>query len=238
MQIRSDAMNRGVLTIIVALSGGACGDDKPAAPMYDETVPVLSATVIDLKGSYDATTHRLGDLSCVDPDPLNPYSKAFCVRAFGQPPTDSSHTTPGDTLDFRTVLGVPVRAVTPGFVINVESKANEPGSNPDEFHVDTATAANSAYRVEYDHVKNIVVQIGDSVDVGDLLGSVGVYDATGGIVEVGINWHKGAPESEAKCPRDYATADVQQAFDAAVVAHNAAFPNHQLSAVCYASQVP
>lgn len=118
-----------------------------------------------------------------------------------------------------------VRAATSGTVTRIE--ANSQGDS--ELHVQVP---GTNYLIIYDHVLSVAVSVGQAVSPGTTLGSVGLWTATQGRVELQIN--RG---DLAVCPKDLGTSDFNSAHDAALVGATPALQNPAWTSVCLAATV-
>jgi hypothetical protein len=89
--------------------------------------------------------------------------------------------------------------------------ANDPSQGDFELHI--RPTRSSSFLVIYDHVLDVRVRAGDSVEPGTVLGLIGNWSPSEGRVELQIN--RG---DLAVCPRDLGTRDFNAAHDAAMAA--------------------
>ena len=214
---------------------------QPGVQPLDETPPVLSVSIVDLSGTYDPTTKRLGALNCNFLFASDP-SDRFCFNAFGRSVIPGKV---GVSFDYKVAAGSEVRAATAGTVAEIEAETNP--LYPDEFEIRTKSSENSAYLIIYDHVKNLRVSIGTVVSPGTVLGTTGVHGpnssasrTTFGRVELQINHilDSRTRRSEIVCPSQFGTPSFTQANDAALAAHNAANPAYSSASLCLADSLP
>ena len=199
------------------------------APTLDPP-PVLSVTIVDLSGTYDPIARRLGTLNCNFVFPTDPNDR-WCFNAFGA--TLGSKQSP--SYDYKVAAGTIVRAAAAGIVRRLEAETNP--LYPGEFEVETRSSQNGTYLVIYDHVRNLRVALGASVEPGTELGIAGIHTSNRdvyGRVELQINRVTNAAtgQSESVCPRGFGTTAFSQAHDAALAAHNSANPAFASSSVC------
>ncbi len=195
-----------------------------AAPVYDETPPLFTVTPVDLEGTYDPDTHRLGALWCIDSDPFY----GWCFDAFGIEPMLSSHAPiKNPTLNYRVEIDAPVRAVVAGTVMAMEPKT-EPWDGPNAWGVAVQTSADSAFIVEYDHLKDPTVEVGSTMEAGDVIGVAGQYiENDSSMIELGLHYHKTATDGTAtnRCPALYGSDEFNARNEAALAAAQDAFPD-------------
>lgn len=202
-----------------------------------DTPPVLSVTIVDLSGSYDPRTRRLGALNCNFVF-ANDQNDRFCFNAFAVRFPNRPSASP--SYDYKVAAGSTVFAATAGTVTRVEAETNP--LYPDEFEIETRATTTTAYVVIYDHVKNLRVGRGDTVTPGTVLGTAGIQTSdrnTFGRVELQINriLDRTNMRSESLCPRTFGTAAFNQLNDAARAAHNDANPAFAHASVCLADTV-
>ena len=191
--------------------------------------------IIDLAGTYDPGTRRLGSLNCnfVFPSDAN---DRFCFNAFGA-------TTLGKTVpswDYKVASGSSVFAAAAGVVTRIEAETHP--LYPGEFEIETRAAPGGTYLVIYDHVRTPQVALGSAVTAGMLLGIAGIHTSNRdayGRVELQINrvLDRSTGRSEALCPRTFGTDRFNQLNDAALAAHNSANPQFAYASVCLADRV-
>ena len=223
-------------TAVITFAGG-----QPGGSQLDETPPVLSVPIVDLSGTYDPASKRLGALNCNFLFATDP-SDRFCFNAFGRSVVPGKV---GVSFDYKVAAGSEVRAATAGTVMEIEAETNP--LYPDEFEIRTQSSDNSAYLVIYDHVKNLRVSVGSAVSPGTVLGTAGVHGpnspasrTTFGRVELQIN-HTLDPRtrrSEIVCPSQFGTTSFNQANDTALAAHNAANPAYTSASLCLVNTLP
>ncbi|MGE0041460.1 MAG: fibronectin type III domain-containing protein [Vicinamibacterales bacterium] len=201
------------------------GGETPGEP------PVLSVAIVDLDGSYDPGTGRLGALDCTYRFGSDP-SDRWCFHAFGS--SASGHLSP--SYDYKVAAGTMVRAATAGVVTRVDAETNP--LYPGEFEVETRPSAGSSYLVIYDHVRGLAVSVGSTVAPGDALGVAGIHTSDPSIwgrVELQVNritQRSPVIQSTPLCPRTFGTTAFNARHDAALAAHNAANPAFADVGVC------
>jgi hypothetical protein len=119
-----------------------------------------------------------------------------------------------------------VRAVTAGVIARVI--ANTQGDY--ELHVSVPGAP--SYLVIYDHVQDLQVGAGQSVQPGTVLGRVGVWSDTHGRIELQINHGQ-----LSVCPRELGTPEFNAAHEAALAAADPASQHPSWTSVCLADTV-
>ena len=144
------------------------------------------------------------------------------------------------TTAYKVGLGTSVHAATDGTVIGVSSKANEPGGNPESYHVLTQASPSSAYTLDYDYVQKPAVRAGDRVKAGDVLGIAEPFVAGSrfAFVEFSLIKYKGTSRSTDVCPTAYGSRQFNDLHQAALAANNAAFPASAMPTVCLQEHVP
>ncbi|MBI3071552.1 MAG: hypothetical protein HYY84_05420 [Deltaproteobacteria bacterium] len=215
-----------------------CVDGGDAGQTFDESPVVLSWTPVDLSGTYDAGSKRLGALVC---DPTTPAGQdavygMFCFHPFGiMVDWIPGHLTMRNpTFDYVIPLNEPVRAVTAGRVRSLTLKT-ESWVGPNEYGLLLEPRPHSAYQIEYDHLKDPVVAIGAMVDAGDTLGTGGRCqgcDLAYAFIEVGVHYHLGATDGSAsnRCPTTYGTAEFVERHQVAADTQKAVFPSSKWNA--------
>jgi hypothetical protein len=109
--------------------------------------------------------------------------------------------TDDDTLD--------VVAVSPGVVVAIR------GNDQGDSEIETRSSGDSIYAVIYDHVRELDVAVGASVQPGTVLGRIGAWSPGQGRTELQIN-RDGSP-TLALCPVQLGTPQFNTAhFDAMV----------------------
>lgn len=208
----------------------------PASPLL-EAPPVVSVSIVDLSGTYDPATGRLGSLNCTYKFATDPNDR-WCFGSFG-----SSHgASLSPSYDYKVAAGTPVRAATAGVVTRIEAETNP--LYPGEFEIETRNVAGATYLVIYDHVKNLTVAMGSTVAPGMVLGTSGIHTsnaATWGRVELQINkitQQSPTIQTVSVCPRAFGTDSFNADQEKALAAHNAANPAFAASSVCVAETVP
>jgi len=199
---------------------------------------VLSTTIVDLTGTYNPSTKRLGALDCNFTFADTPEDR-WCFNVFGNS-NFPNHAVP--SFDYKVAANSPVFAAVAGVVIGITDHPDQPFL-PGEFQIETRTQAGATYQVLYDHVRNVAVTVGQSVAAGTRLGIAGVHNASSGAqgrVELQINQILTVQPRitvVAICPRNFGTTKFNQLNDAALAAHNAANPMYAGSSVCAADRV-
>lgn len=197
-----------------------------------ESPPVLSVTIVDLSGSYDAATSRLASLDCTFRFGSD-INDRWCFGVFGRS-ISAGRVSP--SYDYKVTAGATVRAATAGIVSRIEAETNP--LYPGEFEIETRAAAGGTYQVIYDHVRNVTVVLGSPVTPGMTLGIAGIHTsnaAVWGRVELQVNRiTQTSPTivSVSLCPRAFGTAAFNADHDKALAAHNAANPAFAALSVC------
>lgn len=210
---------------------------SPSPAPSTEAPPVLSVSIIDLAGSYDPATRRLGALNCNFVFPDDPNDR-WCFNAFG------SSAVPGKqvpSFDYKVAAGATVSAATAGTVMRVDRETN--ALYPDEFEIETRASRDSSYLIIYDHVKNLRVGTGSVVEAGTVLGTAGIHTSNPNVfgrIELQINRvteRTPIQKSVPICARTLGTERFNQLNDAALAAHNSANPASAAASVCVADTV-
>ncbi len=89
--------------------------------------------------------------------------------------------------------------------------------------------SNSIYSFVYSGIKDVMVDVHDSIQAGTILGKLGSN------MEVGFMLVK---ENEVLCPSSYASAGFNDAIDLAIGKHNAANPSDSISNTCLVESLP
>lgn len=110
---------------------------------------------------------------------------------------------------------LPVFACAPGVVRRVRQN---PAPQTD-FEIAIQPHEGSLYTIYYDHVKNVTVQAGDTVQAGTQLGTLGDWTPTEGRVEIQINVGTTGHEARSVCPLLLGNADFNAAHENAFAAH-------------------
>ncbi len=199
-------------------SSGSSGDAQPVPA--DSTPPLLTTSVIDLNGTYDARTHMLGELSCT-PVRGGPEPYPGCARPFRLPSAPAALADLG-ALTFIARSDAEVHAAARGFVDDIEFLAHDHLTHSDLYAIRIRLGEDSAFWHEYLDVKDLVVDLGDPIEAGDVLGRPGDYhDLDHGTVSLGIIRHQ---ETFVRlCPSRFADDAVRDEFEAAVDASTQAF---------------
>ena len=214
-----------------------CGTSAPSneivltVSLATDPPPVLSVTIVDLSGTYDPSTRRLGAMNCTFGFANDPNDR-WCFNAFGS-------ATPGKqspSFDYKVAAGATVFAAAPGTVFRLEAETNP--LYPNEFEIETRSASDASYSVIYDHVKSVTVGVGSTVQPGMTLGTAGIHTTNPGVwgrVELQINritQRTPTIRLVSLCPRQFGTDRFNQLHDAALAAHNSANPQYAWASVC------
>ena len=194
---------------------------------------MLSVSIVDLAGTYDPATGRLGGLNCTFKLATDPNDR-WCFGSFGS----SRGASRSPSYDYKVAAGTPVRAAAAGVVTRIEADTNP--LYPGEFEIETRNVAGGTCLVIYDHVKNLTVAMGSTVAPAMVLGTAGIHTsnaATWGRVELQIN-RTTQQSSVSQGPRAFGTESFNADQEKALAAHNAANPAFAASSVCLAETVP
>ena len=220
----------------LAASPAASPATSPTASSRDDTPPLLSASIVDLAGTFDPATSRLGALLCTSRFPTDPNDR-WCFNAFG-----GGAVKAGVSLDYKVAAGATVRAATAGTVVEIEAETNP--LYPGEFEIRTRSTPTSSYLVIYDHVRDPSVSVGATVIAGQTLGIVGIHTSgpsTWGRVELQVNHYPNSPDrrgGESLCPQTFGTEAFRREQEKALAAHNLANPAFASASVCAAPPPP
>lgn len=196
---------------------------------------MLSVTIVDLSGTYDSNTRRLGSLNCNFVFPSDPNDR-WCFNAFGS----SLGGKRSPSYDYKVAAGATVRAAAAGIVRRIDAETNP--LYPGEFEIETRSSQSGTYLVIYDHVRSLKVALGSTVEAGTELGTAGIHTSNKdvyGRVELQVNRVTDAAtgRSEAVCPRGFGTTAFNDANAAALAAHNNANPAFAAASACLADVI-
>ena len=221
----------------------ACGTSVSSAEITltvssaADPAPVLSVPIVDLAGSYDPVTKRMGALNCTFTFGTDPNDR-WCFNAFGSSAVPGKQ---GVSYDYKVVAGATVFAAAAGTVFRVEAETS--AFYPNEFEIETRASSGGSYSVIYDHVKNLTVGLGSIVQPGMALGTAGIHTtnpSVWGRVELQINRiteRTPVIRGVSLCPRAFGTAAFNQLNDAALAAHNLANAPYAAASVCLTEQI-
>jgi len=200
-QIRA-ALLSSLLPVLLALVLSSCKSNDG----NDSTPPLLSVTPISLIGPYNLTTKTFGDITFK-------YDRAFIP--FGAPLTSS---TLNCGFEYYTTATAIVRASCNGEIVYMFK--NE-GIDDWEIHIKSSQTAR--WGVQHDHVSNPVVQQGDQVRAGDVLGGTGRWNQSQNIgrTELVVTYSEGPGTDLSYCPMNYGTAEFVQGHNDLLAALNA-----------------
>src|SRR5688500_15300766 len=86
--------------------------------------------------------------------------------------------------------------------------------NTPDYEMEIVTNSNSVYRIYYDHIENPQVTPGQTIETGDVLGTIG----TGGRTELQVNDTR---INKAICPSQFGSSTFNNAFNGARIISNA-----------------
>ena len=192
-----------LLPVLLMLALSCCkpGDGDKQTP------PVLSVTPISLAGPYNPTTKSYGDVT---------FRTDRAFIPFGAPLTNTSLNA---CFEYYTTASALVRASCSGEIVYMFK--NE---GIDDWEIHIKSSPESYWDVQHDHVSDPVVQQGDTVHAGDVLGGTGKWNQALGIgrTELGVSYSEGPQEqSLGYCPLDYGTTDFIQGHNGLLAALNA-----------------
>ena len=195
-------------------------DDIPS----DGTPPSLSAAPIDL-----------GALAC-DPVPGRPAEQErSCFTPFiHAPASESSHDAGMFTA--VTPAGAAVIAPASGVIDEVRFVTHDEAAHTDLFRVTIRQNDDSAFFLELHNVKQPVVEAGDEVVAGDVIGQAGSYydEAFGALAFTVVRRQELV---QRLCPQRYATPELVGEYEAALAQANAAWPDHAAASLCVATSL-
>jgi hypothetical protein len=194
--------NAALMSALLVLIFSCCksnGEDEFAQPL-------LSVTPISLVGPYIPASKTFGDITFR-------YDRAFIP--FGAPLTN---VTLNCGFEYYTTASAIVRASCSGEIVYMFK--NE-GIDDWEIHIKSSETAR--WSVQHDHVSNPVVQQGDQVHAGDVLGGTGRWNQSQNIgrTELIVTYSEGPGTDLSYCPLNYGTTDFVQKHNDLLAALNA-----------------
>jgi hypothetical protein len=194
--------NAALMSVLLVLIFSCCksNDEDEFAP------PLLSSTPISLAGPYIPASKTFGDITFR-------YDRAFIP--FGAPLTN---VTLNCGFEYYTTASAIVRASCSGEIVYMFK--NE-GIDDWEIHIKSSQAAR--WGVQHDHVSDPVVQQGDKVQAGDVLGGTGKWNQAQNIgrTELIVTYSEGPGTDLCYCPLNYGTTDFVQKHNDLLAALNA-----------------
>jgi mono/diheme cytochrome c family protein len=190
--------------------GGVAGNGTP---------PVLTEPIVDLEAG----------LFCSEV-PARPAAE---VRACFSPFVLGEGDDYRDAGLFSLVMpnDAPVFAASPGSVAEVRSLGHSLLTHAELFMIAIRPSSDSAFWIEYANLKNLVVEEGEGVIAGQLLGGAGDYfDASVGVVSLGVKRQQELVQR--LCPTRYMAAELTAEYEAALAASHAAWPAISHDGLC------
>jgi hypothetical protein len=187
--------------LVLILASCKPGDSDKQIP------PVLSVTPISLVGPYNPVTKSYGDVT---------FRTDRAFIPFGAPLTNTSLNA---CFEYYTTSSAIVRASCSGEIVYMFK--NE---GVDDWEIHIKSSPESFWDVQHDHVSDPVVQQGDKVKAGDVLGGTGKWNQAQNIgrTELGVSYSEG-PQAQnlGYCPMNYGTTDFVQKHNGLLAALNA-----------------
>ena len=195
------------------------GDESPSVPQ-DSTPPVFTASVLGLDGAYDPESGQLGELLCT-PVSGGPDPYPGCFRPFFHPEAPAAPEDLG-AMTFIAQADADIHAAAGGFVDEIEFITHDHLTHSDLYLLRIRLGEDSAFWHEYIQIKDLLVEVGDPVEAGDVLGRPGDYhDLEHAKIGFGVVRHQ---EVFARlCPSRFADGLVLGQIEAAMAASNEAF---------------
>jgi hypothetical protein len=176
---------------VMGMAFFSCSDEEdPIA----STPPVFEETPIVIASQYDESMKTLGDISFSGLSPV--------FRPFG---TQIENNMLLPYIDYFTVPGAPVRAVTTGIISEIIANPIEEG----DFEIRVTAIPGSKHTIVYDHVQDVEVLEATQVDPGDTLGVAGTWSDTVRRTSLGIFVGEGA-DLRWYCPLNYGNSTFKE----------------------------
>ena len=195
--------------------GGGDDDEIPT----DGTAPRLEAHFVDLAS----------DMVCTAVDDRPSAELRACFTPFFL----DGGTSPLDAGYFTVVTGpaAPVRSASAGFVSEVLFLDHSHLTHADLFSVQVKASEDAAFFVEYRNVKDLAVSVGDTLSVGDAIGSSGDYfHPDFGAVSFAV--HRRQEVHQRLCPERYDHGELIADWIQALGVSNEAWPELARSDLC------
>ncbi|MFH1699739.1 MAG: hypothetical protein ABIE07_04050 [Candidatus Zixiibacteriota bacterium] len=181
-------INKISLLVVFLFAAGlvlnTCSDEED--PIIS-TPPVFEETPVIIAGQYNGITKTMGDISFSDLSPV--------FRPFGSYVDDNKLL---QYIDYFTVPGSAVKAVTPGIISEIIANPVEEG----DFEIRVTALPGAKYTIVYDHVQDVAVLEASQVEPGDTLGVAGTWSDTVRRTSLGIFVGEGA-NLRWYCPLNY-----------------------------------
>ncbi|MDD9941244.1 MAG: peptidoglycan DD-metalloendopeptidase family protein [Myxococcales bacterium] len=217
------ALGDGTVGDGTAIDGAVDGGEEQAqreggwVVPKDVRPPRLTHAPIDLSGSYDAATGRLGDLRCDRPMDRPVDAERGCFGGFS--------ASGGGWISLVTTELASVFATASGVVSEVTQ--------------DTVTVRlnqASAYWLEYSGLTDILVAVDQQVAAGDVLGHAAQHHSAGfGAVSFAVRHHEHLLQRI--CPERYGDDAFVAELSAARDANNESWPEHPVPSACASGAV-
>ena len=134
------------------------------------------------------------------------FNRLFMDYGFFIPASQDNPSKKNPQPTFILPLGTPVRSLVDGIVVAI------PTVWIGDFSVMVGTGESSPWRYETEHVKNVLVKVGDKVTAGQIIAEVSDFDqgvpAGYGAVEIGIL--KGGNPPQHVCPFAYLDDSIKE----------------------------
>lgn len=173
-----------IILIVLGISFPSCSEEEDP---ITSTPPVFENTPVAIAGQYNEAMKTLGDISFSELSPV--------FRPFG---TSVENNMLLQYIDYFTVPGAPVRAVTAGIISEIIANPVEEG----DFEIRVTAIPGSQYTIVYDHVQDIEVLDAMQIDPGDTLGIAGTWSNTVRRTSLGIFIGEGS-DLRWYCPLNY-----------------------------------
>lgn len=173
--------------------------EKTDEPIFIKNLPVNIAP-------YDANTNMAGDFKFTKQH--LEFDRLYFDYGYYIPANSASPAKNNPQPTFVVPLGTKVHSIVDGTVIQI------PKLYSDDYSVIIAKDENSQIRYETEHVKNVLVEVGDAIKAGDVVAEVSDYDTRNtpgyGLVEMGIL--KGGNPPKHLCPYMYLDPSVKDSI--------------------------
>ncbi|MEE9443734.1 MAG: hypothetical protein V3V99_13810 [candidate division Zixibacteria bacterium] len=169
----------------------SCSDEEDPVT---STSPVFEETPVVIASQYNDAMKTMGDIS------FNELSPVF--RSFGSLVEDNKLSP---YIDYFTVPGAAVKAVTTGIISEIIANPVEEG----DFEIRVTALPGSKHTIVYDHVQDVKVLEATRVEPGDTLGVAGTWSDTVRRTGLGIFVGEGA-DLRWYCPLDYGNSTFKE----------------------------
>ena len=192
------------------------------------TPPQITHPPIDLDGMVG--DHNFGQLFC-GPIPARMRSdERGCMTPFLLSEEGATHAEAG-FFTFVTPTGANVYATSSGVISKIKFTEHSHLTHSDLFTVVIRPYEDSAFSLEHRRIKNLQVNVDDTVEAGSVLGESGDY-VTGdlGMVSFGLTRHQEVVQRV--CPTGYLEGDLQQQFSDALATSANLWPDYAHEELC------